>query len=125
LFLLSAVITQSQALAANVTPAQVERSEQLIDQQGLLRQRLEKGAKVFVKEIEVTGASLIKTEDIKELIKPLEKSWVYKSDIQTVIESIKELYNKSGYEKRLKNITYQIKDGLLKIQIEEQNPLTK
>lgn len=105
---------------AQTTPAQLQRSQEILEKERALKDKLEKGEKVYIKKIIVKGATLLNQEQIKEIILPFQKHWLTKNDIQQILALIERAYINNGYATKLKGISYQIKKRILEIQIEER-----
>lgn len=101
------------------TPAQIERSQELLDKEKALREELERGEKVFVKKVIVKGATLLKPEKIEAIILPLEGHWLTKEDIRQVRALIEQAYLENGYLNEIKGVSSLVKKQILEIQIEE------
>lgn len=109
----------------NVTPAQLQRSQEILQEENILRERIEKGEKVYIKQIEVNGVTLIESEKIQEITFGFNKHWLYQEDIEMLIESIKEIYHERGYSEALKDVSYLVKDNQLKIEVKERQPVSE
>lgn len=101
------------------TPAQIERSQQLLDKEQALRSELEKGEKVFIKKIILKGVTLLQPEEIEAMLSPFQKHWLTKADIRQIQTVIEQEYAKNGYPNAIKGFSSLIKKQALEIQVEE------
>jgi len=104
---------------AQTSASQIERTQEIVEKEEALRNKIEKEEKVFIKNIIVQGATLLSEEEIKKITSPFQKHWLSKDDIQGIVNSLKAAYQQKGYNNQLARITYQVKKSLLKIRIEE------
>lgn len=107
------------ALGETAPTAQIERSQQILDKDLALRDRIEQGDKVFIAKIIVKGVTLLTQDEVKEIIKPFQKRWLSKEDIQQIVDDFTQEYYQRGYFTQFKDITYQIKGKTLEIRIED------
>lgn len=119
-FLLSALGNKVISFAQNITPAQIERSQEILEEEKIIRDKLEKEEKVYIKKIIVKGVTLLSQAQIKEIISPFQKHWLTKEDIQQILDLLEKAYINNGYGNKVKGISYQIKKRVLGIQIEER-----
>ena len=103
--------------AQDVPVSQIERTQEVLEKEEALREKLNQQEKVFINKIIVEGALLLDEEQVKEIILPFQKRWLTKDDINQIIDSLKQLY--SQQTKQIPEITYQIKKRSLKITIKE------
>lgn len=106
---------------AQVTPplSQIERSQELIDREEDLRKKIEEPRKQYFEEIVLEGSTKLTEDEVNEIISPYQKKWLDKEDIQQIIELIKEAYRSKGCADGLLEISYQIKEKRLIIEIKE------
>jgi len=103
----------------NTPVSKIERSSEILETEKKLQERIDKGVKVFIKKIIVSGITLIKGDQIKEIILPFKNHWFSKDEIQVVLDSINAGYEQNGYYGKVSKISYQIKKNNLKIIVEE------
>lgn len=120
LFFLS-LILGSKSISSAQAPSlsQIERSQEILDKEKILREKFEKGEKVFIKKIIVQGVTLLTGDEIKETILRFEKRWLTEEDIQQILGLIQQAYGQKGYKNQLTKISYQIKKKCLIIRVEE------
>jgi len=99
--------------------SQIERSQELIDKEEGLRNKIEAPEKIYIEEITFEGASLLAEKEIKNLALPYEKKWLTKDDISQIINGLNELYRNKGLTGQLSDVSYQIKDKRLIIEVKE------
>ena len=104
---------------AEVSTGQILRSEEILEKEKALRQRLQEEEKVFIRKIKIEGITLLTEGQIKQIISPFQKRWLTKTQIQQILELIKEAYRKNSYQNQPKGISYQIKGKELSIKAEE------
>ena len=80
--------------AQTSTASSIEKSQEILEKEKALRERIEKEEKVFIKKIIVTGVALINKEKIKEVILPHENHWLTKKEILAILDSISAVYKK-------------------------------
>jgi hemolysin activation/secretion protein len=97
-----------------------EKTREILEKERALRERIEKGEKVFIKKIIVSGITLIKEDEIKKIISPFKNHWLSKDEIQGILDSINVTYEQNGYYGKASKISYQIKKNSLKIIVEEK-----
>ena len=117
LFFLCSVIGVRQASFAQTSASQIERTQEDLEKDRMLRENIEKGQKVFIKEIIVKGITLLTEEQIKEIILPFQKHWLSKDDIQRIIDSLQQSYQQKS--QAIPIISYQVKGRKLIIDVEE------
>ena len=103
--------------AQDVPVSQIERTQEVLEKEEALREKLNQQEKVFINKIIVEGALLLDEEQVKEIILPFQKRWLTKDDINQIINSLKQLYSQKT--KQTPEITYQIKKHNLTINIKE------
>jgi len=121
-FLLIFVMGISSACLAQVqTPlSQIERSEELIRKEEALREKIEVPGRIFIEEITFEGASLLSKKEIKDLALPYEKKWLTEDDISRIMIALKDLYRSKGLTEQLSDVSCQVKDKRLVIEVKEQ-----
>lgn len=99
---------------------QIERAQEILQKEEILRNKLEKEEKVYIKKIIVKGATLLDEGKIKEIILPFQKHWLSKTDIQQILDIIGQAYKQKGYTGSPIRISSQIKKNCLEINVEEK-----
>jgi outer membrane protein assembly factor BamA len=105
--------------AETPTASQIERSQELLEKEQILKNKLEKKDKVFIKKITVKGVTILTEDKIKEIILPFQKHWLTKKDIQQILDLLAQAYKQEGYAGKPPNTSFQIKKSNLEIQIGE------
>lgn len=99
---------------------QIQRSQEILEQEKALREKLEQEEKIFIEKITIKGVTLLSAEQIKEIILPFKRQWLTKRDIEQLLEFIKQAYKEKGYSEKLLNLSYEIKKNrYLEIKVEE------
>lgn len=76
--------------------SQMQRQQELLEQNAAMREQIETPQKVFVKTIKIEGADLLSEDEIKQVILPFQKQWLSKEDIRQIIDSLGQAYEKKG-----------------------------
>lgn len=116
---LCAFFTTSICFAEMSSASQIQRANELINQDAWLRDKLEHGQKVLVKKIIVEGVTLLTPRELKEITVIYQKHWLTKNEIQQILDLITLAYKKKGFDKQPANIAFTIEMGCLKIKVEE------
>jgi len=106
--------------AEQPSASQIERTQEIIQEEEILRDKLKTGEKVFIKKIIVKGVTLLDEDEIKKIILPFQKHWLNKEEIQQILDAIGQAYKQKGYTQALLKISFQIKKNCLKIDVEEK-----
>jgi len=99
----------------------ITKSQDMIQKEEALREKLDKNEKVYLKKAVVTGVTLIDKEKIKEIVEPFKNHWISKNDIQIILDSITAAYKEKGYADKLGSISYKIRRNNLNIIIMEKS----
>jgi nicotinate-nucleotide adenylyltransferase len=97
----------------------ITRSQEMIEKEKFLREKIDKDDKVYLKKAIATGVTLIDKEKIKEIIEPFKNHWISKNDIQIILDSITAAYKEKGYADKLGSVSYKIRKNTLNIIIME------
>lgn len=111
--------TSSVKAAPQPTPAQIQRSEEITDQETSLRNKLNRESKVYIKQIMIKGASLISADKMSQIILSFQKHWLSSNDIQLIIDLIKQAYQQSGFKDKPVKIEHRLKNHSLNIYVQE------
>ena len=107
----------NNCFAQDIPVSQIERTQEILEKEEALREKLNKQDKMFIKKIVVEDALLLGEEQVEEIILPFQKRWLTKDDINQIIDSLKQLYIRQT--KQTPEITYQIKGRNLEIYVKE------
>ena len=99
------------ALAQTSTTARIERSQEILQKDRDLRQKIIQEDKTFVKTIIVKGALKLSEEEIKGITDVFQGSWLTKEDIQQLVDSLKLAYERKGVASSQVKISYELKKG--------------
>lgn len=119
-FLFLSVGYEIVCFAENPSASEIERTQEIIQEEEFLRDKLKTEEKVFIKKIIVKGITLLDEDKIKEIILPFQKHWLSKADIQQILDAIDQAYKQKGYTGVPIKISSQIKKNCLKINVEEK-----
>lgn len=119
LFVLSFIlVSYNLCFAQGHSASQMERTSEDLEKEKVLRNRLEE-EKVFIEKVIVQGATLLDREEIRKIVRPFLKRWLYKSEIENIIRLLNAAYKKKGYPGQPVHIFFQVIDKCLKIRVEE------
>lgn len=113
---------ETPCFAEQPSASQIERTQEIIQEEKILRDKLKTGEKVFIKKIIVKGVTLLDEDEIKKIILPFQKHWLSKADIQQILDAIGEAYKEKGYVWQLLKTSFEIKGSYLEINVEEKLP---
>jgi len=98
----------------------IERSQEILQEDKALRQKIEQEEGFFVKTIVLKGALRLSEGEIKDTIAPFQGQWMTKEDIRQTMDSLKSTYEKKGVETSRVNASYELKkDRTLEITVKE------
>lgn len=100
--------------------SQIERAREDLKKEEALRARLEE-KRVFIEKIVVEGVALLNTKEIKKIVAPFQKHWLYEHDIEKIIHLLKVAYKKKGYPNQPAQVVSEVTDNCLKIKVKEEN----
>jgi len=105
---------------AQTTAAKIERSEEILQEDKILRQKIGEEEKFFVKTIIVKGALKLSEEEIRGIITPFQGHWMTKENIQQLIDLLKSTYAKKGIRASQIKVSHKLKkDKALEITVNE------
>lgn len=119
LFFLCSLIEARGAAFAQTSASQIERTQEMTQNEEVLRNKIEEPKKSFIKTIIVQGASLLSKDQIKEIVLPFQNRWLSKDDIQEIMRSLSAAYGQKGYQNQPAGISYEVKKNSLIISIKE------
>lgn len=117
LFLLTALNASFAQQPSQEAAAKVEKSMQDLEDYGRLEEKINSQEKTYIKEISVRGVMLLGSGEVKAVIEPYLRHWLTQKDIQQIIDSLKELYQRKS--KQLPEISYRIEGYKLIIEAKE------
>ena len=121
LFFLCLVIgAKGASFAQGHSASRIERSQEILEKEEALREKIEKEEKVYIKKIILKGITSLSKEQREKIISPFQARWLTKKDIQQILELLKEAYHQQGYPGLPASISYQIKRNNLLIKAEEK-----
>ncbi|MFA5096713.1 MAG: POTRA domain-containing protein [Candidatus Omnitrophota bacterium] len=102
-------------LAASESPEQVQRSQEILREDKMLRERIEKDAGVFIKEIIVEGAEGLSEDKINEVILPYLNRRLRQNDIAGLLVIVRQMYVDAGHKATSFYLRHEIKGPVLEI----------
>jgi len=96
---------------------QVQKSLEDLEDYDRLEKKIESGEKAYIKDIVVNGITVLNREEVKAVIEPYLKHWLTQKDIQQLVDSLKELYQKKSQAPP--RMSYRVEGNKLTIEIEE------
>jgi len=110
---------------ARAPAGEIERAEEILEKERILRKRLKKAKKFFIRKIVVEGVSLLEPEEIESIILPFQKHWLTEKEILKITDLIIQAYEEKEYWEVGVEISYQVKGDTLFIQIKEKTKTEK
>lgn len=114
------LLTFSCSFAQNITPDQIERSQEMLKEEEALRKRIEQPQKIFIKEIVLPQRCLITTEELKQVNLRFAGKWLSSMEIQELLDILTQAYQKAYPNNKSPQITYDIDKGRLMVKFGEQ-----
>jgi len=99
--------------------SKIQRTEEMLEQEQLLRKKLEGLEKVYISEIEVKGVTLLNNEEINAIISPFIKHWLSQEDLQQINELFIQAYAGKRSANMPPEITLALEGEKLIIKVEE------
>ena len=95
----------------------VQKSLEDLEEYGRLEEKIKSGEKTYIKDIVVNGVTLLSRDKVKALVEPYLRHWLTRKDIQQLIDSLKEFYQKTSQYPP--EVSYRIEGYKLIIVVEE------
>lgn len=108
------------SIAQTPPTGQIERSQEILQKEGIFKDKIEKQEKIYIKRIIVKGATLLDQEQIREIILPFQRHWLTKDDIRHLVDSLKQSYQQQSREVPV--ISYVVEGGKLIIEVKQEKP---
>ena len=106
--------------AAPPTAGTIDRSQEIIQKDEILTQKIGQEQKFFIGKIDIKGASKLSSYEVKNIITPFQRNLLTKKDFQKIINALKAAYAKKGFDVSHLKIAYAIKkQGILEIKVNE------
>jgi len=119
-FLFLLLIANLAFAGQGMSTSTITRSQDMIQKEEALREKLDKNEKMYLKKAVVSGATLIDKEKIEEILQPFKNHWISKNDIGIIMDTIAADYKERGVYDKLENISYKINRSSLSIIIKEK-----
>ncbi len=107
------------AFAQTEIPSQIERTQQILQKEEALKEKINKPEKKLVKTIQVSGVTLVSIDKIQSIILPFQNRWLTEPEVESILASIKMLYEKTGFPNQPAEVSYKIEKHNLNIQVLE------
>jgi len=120
-FMLPLIFFLPKILFSEINASQIERSQELIQENEELRKQIESEPRVYVKQVIIIGSSQLSEAELSEITSLFQKKWFLKKELQEIADYVSQAYKKKGISESSFKINYQLKDGMLNIQVEETN----
>jgi hemolysin activation/secretion protein len=105
---------------AQTTAAEIQRSQEILQEDRALRQKISEEEKFFVKTIIVKGALKLSEEETKGIIAPFQGRWMTTEDIRQLIDLLKSAYAEKGIKASQLKVSHKLKkDKTLEITVDE------
>ncbi len=101
--------------ADSVSPEQIQRSQEILREDKMLREKVGQEVRVFVEKVVVKGADNLSEEEINNLALPYLKRWLKKTDIQEFLDELRKSYVKKSRNNSPFEISHQIKNSTLEV----------
>jgi len=97
-FSIPALLISSAGHCDPASPEQIQRSQEILQEDKMLREKIGQEIKVFIEKVVVKGADDLSKEEINNLALPYLKRWLKESEIREFIDQVKELYAKKSHD---------------------------
>lgn len=111
---------ETVCFAEQPSASQIERTQEILKEEEVLRDKLKTEEKLFIKKIIVKGVTLFDEDEIKKITLPFQKHWLSKTDIQQILGAIGQAYKQKGYAGQPLKSSFEVKKSCLRINIEEK-----
>ncbi|MFC1804284.1 POTRA domain-containing protein [Candidatus Omnitrophota bacterium] len=105
---------------AQVTAGSIQRSEELIEKEKELRQKVEVPSKVFPIKFMVEGASLLTAEEIMEIASAYRNRWLGEKEVNELFDLIRKAYEEKGFSGQPQEISYRMRSKYFMVLIVEE-----
>jgi len=100
-------------------PAQIQRSQEILDKERGFQGRFLDKDERFVREVQVKGATQVSAERIDSLVMPFKEKWVDKKEFEQLAEDIRLLYIEEGLVSPDIEVSYEAAGEVLRILVKE------
>ncbi len=104
---------------AQISPAQEQRAQEILEKERTLQDRLKEPLKQFIEEIVVEGVTLLSEEELTKITAPFKDRWLNIEQIEQLVAAIKEAYIQKGYLSKPSKISSIIENKKLIITVDE------
>jgi len=118
IFIFTVLFAFSYSFAQNTISGQIERSQEILQQEEALRRKIEQPQKLFIKEIILPQGCLIPQEELEQITRNFAGHWHSLKEIQELLDILTKAYQKAYHDSKLPKTTYIIEKGKLIINFE-------
>jgi hemolysin activation/secretion protein len=95
IFIAILLFSFNSSFARDITPVQVEHSQEILRQDEALTRKIEQPQKVFVKEVILPQGCLIPQEEIEKITSNFVGHWHSLKEIQELLDILTQVYQKA------------------------------
>lgn len=118
-FSIPALLISNAGHCDPASPEQIQRSQEILQEDKMLREKIGQEIKVFIEKVVVRGADDLSKEEINNLALPYLKRWLKESEVREFIGQVKEFYAKRSRDDSSLEINHQIKNSTLEIIVKD------
>ena len=108
--LLLCLAGQGACRAQDAPTAEVQRSQELVEEERAFREQMRGEHRRYVEHIVVKGVEL-PPEELEAILEPFQDAWVTTADIDRLIELIREAAIRHGYKKYRFGASYRMEEA--------------
>ena len=120
IFILVPFFIFNPCFAQDITPVRIERSQEILQKEEGLRQRIQEPQKVFVKEIILPQGCRIPAEEIEQMSVNFSGYLHSLKEIQELLNILSQAYQKAYSLSKLPQTTYILDQGKLRVNFEKK-----
>jgi hemolysin activation/secretion protein len=105
--------------SAQDSASKIQRTQDMLEQEKILRKKLEELQKIYIKEIAISGVTLLNDQEINTIISPFVKHWLTQEDLELIDELFMRAYAAKRQPEMPPKITYMFEDEKLIITVTE------
>lgn len=120
IFIFILFFTFNCSFARDITPVQIERSQEILQQEEALRRKIEQPQKVFIKEIILPQGCLIPKDELEQINRRFAGQWLSSKEIQELLDILAKAYQKAYRGSKPPRAACIIEEGKLIINFKEK-----
>lgn len=105
--------------SAQDSASKIQRTQDMLEQEKILRKKLEELEKIYIKEITIKGVTLLDDQKINAIISPFVKHWLTQEDLQQINDLFIQAYAAKRQPEMPPEISFTFEDDTLIITIIE------